>query len=261
VLTKLATSVADAGEVGFDTFVSAKAEGVMPVTAVMPYFTKPADSILTTTTSGIATLKDVVGRSVATSPFANSTQAWPVFLKQNGLDAASVKLIKADPATLGGLLATGQTDALLFWSTSSPALVPVLAKAGKEMKLIPWSEFGYEGYSQTLMASNKTLTERPDVLRRFLKVMRVATQMTHDEPDAAAQAVKAAVPQADLAIIRAQIDASLPLMVNDITRRDGLGVFSGALVAKTWEWVAKANNYPLDKIDPMTGIDTKIGGN
>jgi NitT/TauT family transport system substrate-binding protein len=97
-------------------------------------------------------------------------------------------------------------------------------------------------------------------VRRFLKVMRVAIRMMKDEPDAAAQAVKAMVPQADLAIIRAQIDASLPLMINEITQRDGLGVFSAPLVAKTWEWVAKANNYPLDKIDPMAGIDTKIGG-
>jgi NitT/TauT family transport system substrate-binding protein len=259
VITKLATGVADIGEVGFDTLVSAKVEGLMPVTAVMPYFTKPADAILTTTTSGIVTLKDIVGRSVATSPFANSTQAWPVFMKRNGLDPARVELIKADPSTLGGLLATGQVEALLFWSTSSPAIAPMLAKVGKKMKLIPWSDYGYEGYSQTLMASNKVLSERPDVVHRFLKVMRQATQMTYDDPDAAAKAVKAMVPQGDFGIISGQIEASLPLMVNEVTRRDGLGVFSPGLVRKTWEWVAKASNYPVDKIDPMQGVDTKIG--
>ena len=43
VLTKLATHVADLGEVGFDAYISAKANGAVPATAVMPYYVKQPD--------------------------------------------------------------------------------------------------------------------------------------------------------------------------------------------------------------------------
>ena len=185
-LTKVATGVADLGEVSFEAFLAAKAESQVPVKAVMPYFTRPPDSLVTTTATGIATLKDVVGRTVATSPFAASNLVWPVLLKQNGIDPASVTLIKADPNTFAGMLATGRVDAVISWATTTAMYIPVLTAAGKTIKIIPWSGSGYEGYSQTYVASDRMITSRPDVLRRFLKVVRQAIYVVNENPVAAA---------------------------------------------------------------------------
>jgi len=260
VMTKLATGVADVGEVGFDAFIAAKAGGPVPTTAVMPFFVKQPDSLVTTAASGIETLKDVAGKTIAATPFGTSVLAWPYLLKLNGVDSGSVRLIKADASAIGAMLASGRVDAIFSWATTAPALVPMLTAAGKQMKLIPWSRFGYEGYSQTLVASDKVLAERPDQVRRFLKVMRQAIQMTHDDPQAAAEAVKAAVPQSDLAVIRAQVDATVPLLVNEVTQRDGLGVFSPQLLKKSWEWVSNAHSIPIDKVDPLSTVSLKFGG-
>lgn len=260
VLTKLATHVADLGEVGFDAYISAKANGAVPATAVMPYYVKQPDSLLTTTGSGINSLKDVAGKSIAATPFGTSILAWPFLLKLNGVDADSVRLIKADASAIGAMLASGRVDAIFIWGPSVPALEPMLITAGKQMKLIPWSRFGYEGYSQTIMASDKTIAERPEVVRRFLKVFRQAVQLTHDDPAAAAQAVKTTVPQVDLAVVRAQVDATIPLLINEISQRDGLGVFNPQLLRKSWEWVANAYGLPVDKIDPLTTVNTQLSG-
>jgi NitT/TauT family transport system substrate-binding protein len=260
VITKLATGIADVGEVGFDAFLVAKATGSVPTTAVMPYFVKQPDSVLTTTTSGIEGFKDLMGRSIATSPFGTSILAWPHILKLNGIEPSSVRLIKAEPSTLGPMLASGRVDAMMGWSTTAPAMVSMLAQAGKQLRLIPWSRFGYEGYSQTLVASDKSLSERPEVVRRFLKVMRQSIELMHAEPEAAAQAVKAMVPQADLPTVRAQVEASVPLLVNEVTQRDGLGVFSPALLVMSWEWVAKANEFPTDRIDPNAVVTGQFVG-
>jgi NitT/TauT family transport system substrate-binding protein len=110
------------------------------------------------------------------------------------------------------------------------------------------------------MASDKTLAERPAVVARFLKVFRQAVQLMHDDPGAAAQAVKTTVPQADLAVVRAQVDATIPLLINEISQRDGLGVFNPELLKKSWEWVANAHGIAVDKIDPMTTVNTRLGG-
>ena len=50
------------------------------------------------------------------------------------------------------------------------------------------------------------------------------------------------------------------IMFNEITDRYGLGSLAPAQVQKTWEWVSKANNYPLDKLDPMSAVTAKFVG-
>ena len=116
------------------------------------------------------------------------------------------------------------------------------------------------GYAQVIVGSDKTLAERPEVAKRFLKALGKTFLLMRDKPQLAAEAVKAAAPSVDLDATRAQVDATLPLMFNEITERDGLGVFKPDLVKKTWGWVAKANDFPLDKLDPMTTVTTKFAG-
>jgi NitT/TauT family transport system substrate-binding protein len=258
-LTKIATGVADLGEVAFDVLLAAKAEGPVPVTAVMPYFTKPPDSLITTTLSGITTLRNVVGRSVATSPFSSSNFVWPVILKMNGIDPATVTFIKADPNTLSGMLATGRVDAIITWATTAPSSIPVLAAAGKTIKIIPWSDSGYEGYSQTLVAADRFIAKRPDVLRRLLNMTRRAIRIVNENPMRAAEIMKAMVPHADLDALKGQVEATQVFVFNEVMQRDGLGVFTQEGVRKSWEWVAKANGYPSGKIDPMTAVDRTFG--
>jgi NitT/TauT family transport system substrate-binding protein len=136
----------------------------------------------------------------------------------------------------------------------------MLASAGKVLVVIPWSGSGYEGYSQSLVASDKALAERPDVVRRFLTATRKAMPIAADNPALAAESIKAAHPQGDIAVFKAQVEASKPYMINEITEHDGVGVFTPERVRKSWEWVAKANGYSLDKLDPLTVIDPSFAG-
>ena len=47
-------------------------------------------------------------------------------------------------------------------------------------------------------------------------------------------------------------------MVNAIEKNDGPGAFEKKLLAKTWEWVAKAQNLPIDKLDPEKAVDRSV---
>ena len=60
--------------------------------------------------------------------------------------------------------------------------------------------------------------------------------------------------------MRVQIDAAKPLFFNEVTERDGLGRFAPARVKTSWEWVASANGYSLDKLEPMSAVDTRFMG-
>lgn len=257
-ITKLATGAADFGEAGLDAVLTAKIQGEVPVKAVMPLFTVAPDGLTTTTQSGLRSLKDLEGKSVATSPFTSSNGPWPFLLRLNGVDPEKVRLVKADPAALVAMLAAGQVDAVIQFVNNEPLVRRVLRENSKEIVVLPWSQYGLEGYSNSISVSDRTLAARHDLVVRFTRALRKAIVMTRDDPARAVAALKKAVPQIDTEPAEEVLRATLPLMFNANTTRDGLGVFAPALVKTTWEWAAKEQNAPVDKLDPLQAVDLTI---
>jgi NitT/TauT family transport system substrate-binding protein len=254
-ITKIGTGSADLGTGGIGALMMAAAESGVPVKAIMSIYSKQPDAIFTVKGSGIVTLKDVAGHRIATAPFSSSNTVWPVILTANGLDISKVQMLNADVPALAPMLATGKVDATINWITVAPAFEAVLKQAGKELVILPWSEYGLDGYGLTLFASDKLIRERPQVIPRFLRAYIKATMAAIADPAAAAAALKAMVPEADLAAATAEYKASVPLMKNAISDRDGIGAFDPKLLKATWEWVAKAKNYPPNKVDPEKLVD------
>ena len=46
----------------------------------------------------------------------------------------------------------------------------------------------------------------------------------------------------------------MALMFNEVTKKDGLGVFEPARLASTWSWVAKSQSLDLAAIDPEKSV-------
>lgn len=254
-IVKVATGAADIGEGGLNAVLTAKAENNVPLKVIMPVHTMMADALITTTSSGVKSLKDLEGKKVATSPFTSSNGAWPFLLRMNNVDPEKVTLIKADAAALTPMLASGKVDAIIQFVNTAPLVMKVLAEAKKEIVVLPWTQYGLDGYATVLFASDRVLATKRDAIARFVKAMQKAILMARDNPAAAAAAVKAAVPETDAAVAEAAFRSTLALMFNDNTQRDGFGRFSPGMVAKTWDWVVKQQGYPSDKIDPMLSIE------
>lgn len=255
-VTKVATGVADIGSGGISALMMAAAENPsIPVKAVLSVYSKQPDAIFTVKGSAVDGLKAVTGKTVATAPFSSSNTTWPVILQANGIDPEKVKLLKVDPATLAPMLAQGQVDATINWITVAPLFEKVLAQAGKQLVVYPWSAQGLDGYGLSLFASDKFIKERPEVLRKFLRAYAKATAFAIANPDAAAADLKAIVPEVDLAASAAEFRASIPLIQNEISAKTGLGAFDAKLLAASWGWVSKAMKYPADKVDPEKLVD------
>jgi NitT/TauT family transport system substrate-binding protein len=255
VVTKLGTGAADLGTGGLAALLQARAEAPVPVKAILSLYTLQPDAIFTTDSSGISALKDVAGKTVATATFSSSNVSWPLVLKANGIDPDKVELLKADPGALAPMLASGKVVATINWVTVAPAFVKPLAESGKKLKVIAWSDYGFDGYGLSVFASEKMLKERPETVKKFVRAYLKANALAIADPTAAATALKAMVPEVDVDVAREQFASSIPLMVNAISKKDGEGAFEKALLAKTWKWTAEAQNMPLDKIDPETTVD------
>ncbi|AWT09474.1 sulfonate/nitrate transporter [Stutzerimonas frequens] len=257
VVTKLATNSADFGSAGLASLLQAKAQGEVPVVAVAPIYNKQPDAFFTTEGSGIESFKDIVGKTVATPTFSASNVVWPLLLERNGIDPNSVKLLKLDPGALAPMLATGKVDATINWLTVAPGFVRALGEADKTLKTIPWSEYGFEGYGLSLVASQRFVQSHPEVAKKFVKAYQQAQKNAIADPAAAAAALKKMVAEVDQQQAEEQFVASVPLMQNEISDAEGPG-FDSKRLATTWEWVAKAQGMQIDALDPASAIDTSL---
>ncbi|MBE7376647.1 ABC transporter substrate-binding protein [Pseudomonas lopnurensis] len=257
VVTKLATNSADFGSAGLASLLQAKAQGDVPVVAVAPIYNKQPDAFFTTEGSGIESFKDIVGKTVATPTFSASNVVWPLLLERNGIDPNSVKLLKLDPGALAPMLATGKVDATINWLTVAPGFVRALGEADKTLKTIPWSEYGFEGYGLSLVASQRFVKNNPEVAKKFVKAYQQAQQNAIADPAAAAAALKKMVAEVDEQQAEEQFAASVPLMQNEISAAEGTG-FDAQRLATTWEWVARAQGMALDSLDPASAVDSSL---
>jgi NitT/TauT family transport system substrate-binding protein len=255
VVTKLGTGAADMGQGGISALLQAKAQSGVPVTAIYSIYTKQPDAIFTTEVSGIASLKDLAGKKIATATFSASNVSWPLVLQANAVDPAKIELLKVDPGTLAPMLASGKVDGTIAWVTTAPVFEGTLAEVNKKLKVIPWSGYGFDGYGLSLFVSEKMIKERPETVKKFLKAYIKATELANADTAIAGTSVKAMVPEVNAETAAKQWAASIPLIVNEISKKDGFGAFEPGLLAKTWEWVAKAQNIPVDKFDPEKAVD------
>ncbi|MFC3606229.1 ABC transporter substrate-binding protein [Stutzerimonas tarimensis] len=257
VVTKLATNSADFGSAGLASLLQAKAQGPVPVVAVAPIYNKQPDALFTAEGSGIEKFTDIVGKTVATPTFSASNVVWPLLLENNGIDPNSVKLLKLDPGALAPMLATGKVDATINWVTVAPGFVRSLGEAGKELEVIPWSEYGFDGYGLSLVASERFLQRNPEVAKKFVSAYRKAQEMAIANPAAAAAALKKMVPEVDEQQAVEQFEASIPLMANEISESEGTRAFNPARLQITWQWVARAQNLELNALDPKTAVTSQ----
>lgn len=254
-ITKIATGTSDIGSAGIEALMAARATENVPVTAVMNIFNSGPHAFYTTRDSGITSIADIKGKSIATSPFTSSNVFLPLVLGENGMSEADITLTKADPGALGPLLMTGQADAIIAWLTDVSRYTGQAQEAGKEIVILPWSDAGLELYSASLVASDKFLTERPDVAKRFVAAFKASLEFANANPDKAAEAVAAVVPELTAEDVKGSwLDAS-KLAFNDVTEKYGLGTLDPERLAATWVRVAASQGLDPASLDPESIVD------
>lgn len=254
-LTKLATNQADMGSADIGALMAARAQDSVPVSAVFMIFNQAPHAFFTLSTSSINSINDVAGKKVATSPFTSSNAFLPLVLEANNMPKDAVTLTKTDPGALGPMLMTGNTDAIIAWVTNVALFQAQAASAGKEIRVIPWSEAGLELYSSAIVASDRFLSSRPEVAKRFMKAYRKSLEFTNANPEAAAADLNKMVPEIDPTVAAAQIRDTMKLVYNSVSEADGVGVMTEERVAQTWKYVAEANELKEQALDPESVVN------
>lgn len=259
-ITKMAAGHSDIGSADIVALLAAKANNNVPVTGVMNIFSQAPYAFFSLSKNEINSVKDLVGKQVASSPFTSSNVFFPYMMKANGVEEKQVNHIKANPGSLAPMLLNGSTDAITSWVTDTTTILNQAEKVGIKVQVMPWYTVGLDIYSSSIVASDKFLTERPEVAKKFLKALKKSIEYTWANPEEAGMIVHKLVPEVDGKVAGETITAIKELVFNPISDRTGLGAFDESRLAETWRLTALAQDFSLDKLDPETAIDRSYLG-
>jgi NitT/TauT family transport system substrate-binding protein len=198
-------------------------------------------NIWTRKDTGITKPKDLEGKLLAAPAGDAQRQLFPAFAKLNGVDESKVKWLSIEPAAKFVALSEKRADAVPDYTTGQPFWEKAVGK--DNLVRMPWSQFGFDTYSMSIMASDKMLNERPKVLRDFLAASYLGWRDVMQDPKAALEIFKKRVPDIDLALIEPNMMLGLELMKTDRYAKNGLGWMERAKMRRTVEII---NSYMPD---------------
>ncbi|WP_295049746.1 ABC transporter substrate-binding protein [uncultured Paracoccus sp.] len=257
-ISRLAAGSSDIGVADIGALMAARAREGVGVTAVMSIFNKGPHAFYTVKGTGFDSVADVKGKKIATSAFTSSNVFLPLVLADNGIDPDDVQVINAEPGALGPMLMTGQVDGIIAWLTDLTRYSGQGAEAGKDIQGLAWSDAGLELYSAALIANDGFLKDRPDVARRFVAAFRKSVQAMQADPAAAAQSVRAVVAELEAENVEGSVKDAMALIFNEVTDKDGLGVFEPGRLAATWARVAQAQDIDPASYDVETTVTRDV---
>lgn len=193
----------------------------------------------------IKTINDIKGLTLgggSASPVQNVIPAW---LKMNGLPPDHVKLLRMDPAVINAALIEDKIDLAECWAgANKPLLDAAAAAAGKKVGWILYRDYKLDAYANGFTVTEKTLKERGDMVRRFLKASYDGYVAMAANPQEAADIIAKQFPTLPKAALLEQVKQTNELIRDPQVADKGLGWQREDRMASTLDFVKSAFNLP-----------------
>lgn len=219
-IAKVDTGRADAGLADAAVVIGSRARGTT-VQIVGMVFDKSPMNFFSKGDSAIAQPSQLAGKTVAAPPGDSQRQMWPAFARANGLDANAITWVNIEPTAKIAALAEGRADAVADYTTGLPLMEAAIG-AGK-VQMLPWSDFGFDLYSMSIMAGADTIAKKPEQLRGFLNAAYRGWHDAMANPDEAMAIFKKNVPEIDEVALRKNMMLGFDLMRTQNYKDHGIG--------------------------------------
>lgn len=220
VIAKVDTGRADAGVADAAVVIASLARGAQ-VKAVGMVFDKTPLNFFSLKSNPALKPKDLEGRSLGAPPGDGQRQLWPAFAKLTGVDPSKVTWVNIEPSAKTAALAEKRVDAIGDYTTGLPLHEKATGQGG--IVMMPWVEFGFDMYSLSIVASDKTMKERAPALRGFLEAAYMGWRDVMLDPKAAMAIFKKQVPEIDVSALEPNMMMGLQLMKTPRYAEHGIG--------------------------------------
>ncbi|MBT2473687.1 ABC transporter substrate-binding protein [Microbacterium sp. ISL-103] len=176
------------------------------VVATMNQVTNIAMQVLDS--SGITTVEDLKGKTVAVPQGGAYAFLFPLFLELNGLSEADVTVANVPFESLVASLLEGNVDAIVGGQDTHVALVAQDA----DFTDFLFADYCVDAVAHSIFTTEDYLERNPEGVREFVANSLQGLGQAYTDPDAAVEAVAALSPGADADGTRVELDFLLPLM-------------------------------------------------
>jgi NitT/TauT family transport system substrate-binding protein len=246
-ITKVANGVYDFGFADPNLLLKYNHENPnAKVTMVLLVYDGGQSAIVGRKSSGINAPKDLVGKKIGAPPGDNSRQMFPVYAKAAGIDASKVEWVSANPALKETLLSKGDVDAV---ATLEPTTLLGLQKLGakaEDYTSLRYSVFLPELLGTGIIVSQKTLKEKPAMVKAFVKAVIAGEKLALADPASAIKSLTLLDPMADVAneLTRFKLGADMS-MADPALKTKGIGSVSPERLAKALGYLAETFEVPM----------------
>ncbi len=167
--------LADGGSVTAGIARGAPVKAVMAVTNSSPY------SLSVRADTGITTLKEVEGKTIASAPGEAGLQLLPALFAANDVDIDKVNILRVEGAGKMVAVMEGRAEGLMAGLDNQSLTLP---REGVPLVDFAYSKNGTNTVGLTIFTHTDTLEENPDLVARFVRATARSFQAALEDPDA-----------------------------------------------------------------------------
>jgi putative hydroxymethylpyrimidine transport system substrate-binding protein len=184
----------------------------LDVEAVGAIVGSPLTSLISLPNAGIASARDLHGKTVGTAGIPYQTDYLQTILQTAGLPEGAAKEVNVGLNLLPTLIG-GKVDAILGGFRNIEGVD--LKLRGLDPRIVPVDELGVPTYDElVLVARSANVAQHPEAIRAFLAALAHGTAYARAHPQDAANAVLRAGKGLDPDQTRAEVAATLPLLAS-----------------------------------------------
>lgn len=183
----------------------------LPVVSVAALVQEPLTSIMSLPDADIREPEDLRGKEIGTAGIDYQTAYLETILEDANVPLESVERRDVGFSLTPALL-TGRVDAVLgaFWNYEGTEL----RLRNRDPRIIHMEEAGVPTYDElVLVANERTLEERGEVIRRFIGALAAGTRDLRRDPDRAIRGLLEANPDLSPRLQREVVEVTLPLFL------------------------------------------------
>lgn len=235
-----AVKLADVGKADIamadaSTVAVSKARGANVKIIAEVYVTSPF-TVWARKDKGIEEPSDLVGKTIGAPAGDAQRVFFPAFANAIGIDPDEVTWVNIGPGAKIQSLGSGTVDATVHYSDQ---LHLYRQAVGEDLVSFRWPEYGVNPYGKSLLASEKVIENRPEMLKKFLEASFKGYRWTIKNPEEAIEIERKYAPEAEKEKFVAMLKESIKLMKNETVLVHGLGWIDHGQMATTVELVNK----------------------
>jgi NitT/TauT family transport system substrate-binding protein len=234
-IRSLDSGAADVGFIDIPSLVAAGADNSSIRMVAVNYQLPPYSVFSINPGANITRPQDMVGKEFSAGNASLIPRIHQAFMKQNGLDPSTLKIVNLDPGSLVAVLAARRIQSIGLFAMSETAIKRAVQDG--EVKHMLLADHGLDIYANGIGVRDDFLAKNPDSVRRFVRASLRGWKDALANPEEAAQLQAQMVKTLNPTVIAEELQVVRRLAVVPDTQKNGLGWIDRDKLKRTVDFV------------------------